>query len=68
MANYGEVRVHRSSPSGMYGSGNIDVWRDGNTVRASGTSRLRISSKSKYGYHYAAAIYWRRIRKEMVVH
>lgn len=59
MANFGEVRVHRASPQGMYGSGNIDVWRDGSKVRAKGTTKLRISSSSEYGYHYAAAIYWK---------
>lgn len=59
MANFGEVRVHQTSPQGMYGSGSIDVWREGSTIRATGVTKLRISSSSRYGYHYAAAIYWK---------
>lgn len=59
MANFGEVRVHEKSPSGMYGWGNIDVWREGSVIRVTGTTNFRIASSSYYGYHYAAAIYWK---------
>lgn len=59
MANFGEVRVHRANPTGLFGSGSIDVWREGSIIRATGTTKLRVGPSTKYGFHYAAAIYWK---------
>ena len=56
MASYGEIRVH-VNPT-IYGSGNINVTRNGSQIKVTGTTKIRLGSSSTYGYHYAAAIYW----------
>ena len=63
MASYGSSsNVIHKSPT-MYGWGDINVWRDGNNIRITGTASVRkpagsSSNPSRFGYHYAARINW----------